>query len=111
MVPVGERVKAGIVRGGSEKPDYRNLWRVGWIVHRQLFYRRGEKRKYQLQGSRVPLRDCRFVSFDGQIFGLRFVALAHSLSIKYSPLRGCKERSSIWQWVGLQRNENRHVRT
>jgi len=25
MVPLGKRVKAEIVRGGSEKPDYRNL--------------------------------------------------------------------------------------
>jgi len=33
---------------GSEKTDYRNLWRVGTMVHRQLFYRRGQKREYQL---------------------------------------------------------------
>ena len=48
MVPLPQAVKAEIGKGGSEKPDYRNLWRVGRIVHRMLFYRRGEKRKYQL---------------------------------------------------------------
>src|SRR2546430_17663563 len=33
MVPRPLAVKAEIVRGGSGKPDYRNLWRVGRIVH------------------------------------------------------------------------------
>jgi hypothetical protein len=32
----------------SGKRDYRNLWRAGRIVHRDLFYRRGKKREYQL---------------------------------------------------------------
>jgi len=58
MVPLLDAVKAEIVRGGSEKPDYRNLWWVGRIVHRELFDRRGKKREDQLQGSRVPLRGC-----------------------------------------------------
>jgi hypothetical protein len=38
MVPLRDAVKAEIVRGGSGKPDYRNLWRVGEIVHKLLFY-------------------------------------------------------------------------
>jgi hypothetical protein len=49
---------------GTGKPDYRHLWRVGWIVHSDLFYRRGKKRKHQLQGGRVPLRECGFLGLD-----------------------------------------------
>src|SRR4029453_7123977 len=37
MVPRPQAVKAEMRRGGSEKPDYRNLWRVGEIVHKLLF--------------------------------------------------------------------------
>src|SRR4029453_996834 len=48
MVPVPQAVKAEMKKRGSEKPDYRNLWRVGRMVHRQLFYRRGQKRECQL---------------------------------------------------------------
>src|SRR5256885_1191856 len=40
--------EARMPRQGSDKTDYRNLWRVGRIVHMDLFYRRGKKRKYQL---------------------------------------------------------------
>ena len=80
---------------GTEKRDYRNLWRVGRIVHIDLFYRRGKKRKYQLQGSRVTLRDSRLFGLDGTILGPRFVAFAHSVSIKQGLIRACKERSSI----------------
>jgi len=95
MAPLPESVKAEMRKGGSEKRDYRNLWRVGRIVHKDLFYRRGKKREYQLQGSRVPLNECRRLSFDRTVLGPRFVAFAHSLSIKHTPFRGCKERSSI----------------
>jgi hypothetical protein len=76
---------------------------------RLLFYRRGQKRKDQLQGSRLPLRECRFLGFDGQLSSLGFVAFAHSSSIKHIPLRACKERSSISHRVGLQRNEKRPI--
>src|SRR2546421_2698163 len=45
MVPRPTCVKAEIVRGGSEKTDYRNLWRVGSIVHMGLFYQAGATQK------------------------------------------------------------------
>src|SRR5947209_16774437 len=48
MVPSPVAVKAEMMKCGTEKRDYRNLWRVGWVVHSDLFYRRGKKRKYQL---------------------------------------------------------------
>ena len=38
MVSVLDAVKAESVEGGSGKRDYRNLWRVGEIVHKLLFY-------------------------------------------------------------------------
>jgi len=53
MVPRPLAVKAEMRKRGSEKPDYRNLWRVGRIVHMDLFYWRGKKRKYQLEGLRL----------------------------------------------------------
>src|SRR4029453_12845515 len=82
MVPVPLAVKAGMMKRGSEKRDYRNLWRVGRIVHMDLFYRRGEKRKYQLQGGRiVSPGDCRLCCFDEKIFIPGLVAFAHNLSI------------------------------
>src|SRR5215831_19885277 len=34
MVSVRDAVKAEVVRGGSGKTDYRNLWRSGTVVHR-----------------------------------------------------------------------------
>ena len=67
------------------------------MVHIDLFDRRGEKRKYQLQGCRVLLRECGFLDFDGTIFGPRFVVFAHSLCIKHGLFRSCKGRSSISQ--------------
>jgi hypothetical protein len=59
MVPLGKHVKAEMVMGGSEKTDYRNLRRVGSIVHIDLFDRRGQKREDQLQGGRLdPPGEC-----------------------------------------------------
>jgi hypothetical protein len=37
MVPLPLAVKAEMLRGGSEKTDYRNLWRAGRIAHRHYF--------------------------------------------------------------------------
>jgi hypothetical protein len=34
MVPARDVVKAENGEGGSGKTDYRNLWRVGWFVHK-----------------------------------------------------------------------------
>src|SRR2546430_11456075 len=45
MVPRPTCVKAEIVRGGSEKTDYRNLWRHGRIINIGLDYARGEQPK------------------------------------------------------------------
>jgi hypothetical protein len=49
MVSVLDAVKAEAVKCGSGKRDYRNLWRVDRIVHRQLFYGCGKKREHQLK--------------------------------------------------------------
>jgi hypothetical protein len=95
MVPLLVSVQAESMGGGTEKTDYRNLWRAGRIVHMDLFDRRGKKRKHQLQGSRFPLRECRPLDFDGTILGLRFVPFAHSKSIKHALFRACKGRWSV----------------
>jgi hypothetical protein len=84
--------------GGTGKTDYRNLRRVGWIVHMDLFDRRGQKRKHQLQGGWiVSPGDCRLCCFDEKIFIPGLVAFAHNLSIKHGQFRACKGRSSISQ--------------
>ena len=72
MVPLPASVKAEIGKCGSENPDYRNLRWVGWVVHKQLFDRRGKKRKYQLQGSRLFSGKGLISGFSSGLFTLWF---------------------------------------
>jgi hypothetical protein len=68
MAPLRKRVKAEILKCGSEKRDYRNLWWFGEIVHKLLLYRRGKKRKYQLKGRVLFLGEIPFYRFPGERF-------------------------------------------
>jgi hypothetical protein len=54
MVSLPLAVKAEMVRGGSGKPDYRNLWWFGEIVHTLLLYRSGIKGEEQLKRAFAP---------------------------------------------------------
>src|SRR5262245_1750657 len=83
MVPVRDAVKAEIVKCGSGKTDYRNLRRVGSMVYKDLFDGRGKKRKYQLQGGRVPLREC--VVTDRRV--------AHAKTMSFRPSRQVLEEA------------------
>src|SRR4051812_37121522 len=90
------RVSRGKTReADSEKTDYRNLWRLGRIVHMDLFYRRGKKREYKLQGLRLFSDKRLLCGFPGKRFAARFGLSAHSISIKHSAVGVCKERWSI----------------
>ena len=98
MEPLCHVSRGKIGEADPGKRDYRHLRRVGWIVHMDLFDRRGQKRKHQLQGGRiVSSGDCRLCCFDEKIFIPGLVGFAHNLSIKHGQFRACKGRSSISQ--------------
>src|SRR5262245_43203153 len=96
--------------GDTGMRDYRNLWRVGSMFHRRLFYRCSQKREYQLEGRRLFSGKSLLYRFPGERFIAGFSVFSHGSSIK-PPLSAAVKGGRLYRtesdYKGMRRGMSR----